>query len=102
VTLAQGLDPLHVDEALELAAARWREFQHSRSVSSGDSDVRTEHNDEPLAGSDGLRIGQCRGGPGMRGLDTRVEAVLAEYAARPEREAQRVASGEDIRAVVED
>jgi 2'-5' RNA ligase len=31
VTLAQGLHPDHVDEAFELATARWREFQHSRS-----------------------------------------------------------------------
>lgn len=31
VTLAQGLDPDHVDEAADLAAARWREFRHSRS-----------------------------------------------------------------------
>ena len=31
VTLAQGLAPEHVDAATVLAAARWREFGHSRS-----------------------------------------------------------------------
>jgi 2'-5' RNA ligase len=31
VTLAQGLAPEHVEDATKLAAARWREFKHSRS-----------------------------------------------------------------------
>ncbi len=31
VTLAQGLDPLDVEEAAMLAKARWREFQHARA-----------------------------------------------------------------------
>jgi 2'-5' RNA ligase len=31
VTLAQQIDPFHVEDAVDLAAARWREFRHSRS-----------------------------------------------------------------------
>jgi 2'-5' RNA ligase len=31
VTLAQGIDPAYVEEAADLATARWREFRHSRT-----------------------------------------------------------------------
>ena len=31
VTLAQGLEPQDVEPALDLATARWREFEYSRS-----------------------------------------------------------------------